>query len=953
MDELIAGVTPPTGYCCLVAIRGSTLKQTFFTSREDMVDAGKKVSGAGINAYFAVASFKTNTSRTQDNVQALKAFWLDVDCKGRNELEYANKQEGREAINAFMHTHNMPTPTIVNSGNGWHVYWALEHAITPEVWRPIAEQLKMFCLSGALRIDPACTADSARILRIPDTLNYRNDPPDVVELDSPVYITPLEQFTEALGQACKDMRTPVLVPPKKKGAKPKNTGWIAISEATSALTDNTFPPSSFSKIMRRSRDGTGCAQLNRAYTERATLDQTSWWHMLSIAQQCTDRDDVIYKMSEGYSGYTPQATDKKATETDQKPHACERFNETHPGVCTLCPHWGKITNPLALGLDVVATTAPLTLPAVQEIRPITVTTYNESSSAEDMMGALVNYTDSRVLTVIPVAPEGFGIDPTSGAVMKGTQQIYAYPMYIGERVYDAEDGMSVRVRLGTALDGNRDLVIPVVVLRSREKLKEMLTKHGVLNSDKDLVDLGEYLRKALEDAQKMVTEHKARVQMGWQRDGTFVVGDREYSREGGIAYCATTRATLGHQSKFSASGSLSAWKKMVSVYNKPGFEPFQFGLLLGCASPLLHTVGQTGMLISYFSDESGLGKTTFQRVVNSIWGHPTTLMAQPKDTANSIIHQMCIYNSLPLCIDEYTNKSPQECSDIVYASHTGRDKQRMTAEANIMRTNTATCANITFVSANASILDRVSSYKASVEAEHMRVLEFDMRGTPRLQKQHADEIFSALNNNYGTAGHAIAMILMQKGDSLKDAVLNAQKRVDIKFRFTSKERIWSVAISCALAMGELLRVANLLDIDMTRLEAYMLDAIDKQRGIVVTNVTTVGSILGEFLSANNGSILVVNGIPDANGLYPVPRNSNIHSIVGRYEPDTKKLWIITSQLRAYCNAQQASFQSVIAETGGVSMQKRLGSGTSTAAPNTTCLYYDLSTPTAAQKAWAV
>ena len=448
----------------------------------------------------------------------------------------------------------------------------------------------------------------------------------------------------------------------------------------------------------------------------------------------------------------------------------------------------------------------------------------------------------------------------------------------------------------------------------------------------------------------MKAEQKAPNQMGWQVDGAFVIGDREYTKEG-IKHCAPTRITSDHQGKFGVSGTLDKWKEMVEVYNRPGFEAFQFGLLLGCASPLLAPLQQTGMIVSYFSDESGLGKTTLQCAINSIWGHPTKLMAQPKDTANSIIHQMCIFNSLPLCIDEYTNKTPQECSDIVYASHTGRDKQRMTGEANVMRPNSLHCSNITFVSANASILDRVSSIKASGEAEHMRTLEFDMRNAPRLPKREADDIFSAMESNYGVAGHAIALMLVHNSEHLRGLLEVSQQRMDAKYNFTSKERIWSVAVSCATVMGYMANKAGILNIDMGRLEAYLVGAIAKLRGVVRANVSNVESVIGEFISAYNGSLLVVNGKPDANGLYSPPRNPNIQSIVGRYEPDTKQLWIVTSQLRVFCNKQQTSFHSVVSATGGELKAKRLGKGTSIDAPNTGCVHYDLANPTPEQLLW--
>ena len=83
MDALIASVVPPTGFYCLTTIHNDAPRQVFFSDRTELVNAGITASKAGKNAYYAMASFKDGSSRTQKNVQELKAFWLDVDCKNK------------------------------------------------------------------------------------------------------------------------------------------------------------------------------------------------------------------------------------------------------------------------------------------------------------------------------------------------------------------------------------------------------------------------------------------------------------------------------------------------------------------------------------------------------------------------------------------------------------------------------------------------------------------------------------------------------------------------------------------------------------------------------------------------------------------------------------------------------------------------------------------------------
>ena len=81
-----------------------------------------------------------------------------------------------------------------------HVYWPLTEAVSAEQWLDAAERLKRACADNGLLADPAVTADIARILRVPNTHNYKDDPLPVeffgVEMPAPVV---LSEFVEKLG----------------------------------------------------------------------------------------------------------------------------------------------------------------------------------------------------------------------------------------------------------------------------------------------------------------------------------------------------------------------------------------------------------------------------------------------------------------------------------------------------------------------------------------------------------------------------------------------------------------------------------------------------------------------------------------------------------------------------------------------------------------------------------
>ena len=49
----------------------------------------------------------------------------------------------------------------------------LDQDVPVQEWKLYADKFKQLCLSNGLGIDPAVTADKARILRCPDTLNFK------------------------------------------------------------------------------------------------------------------------------------------------------------------------------------------------------------------------------------------------------------------------------------------------------------------------------------------------------------------------------------------------------------------------------------------------------------------------------------------------------------------------------------------------------------------------------------------------------------------------------------------------------------------------------------------------------------------------------------------------------------------------------------------------------------
>ena len=110
-----------------------------------------------------------NGKRLASNTRQFRALYVDLDHKefGFNDLVYRTWD--------LVNENKIPEPTmVVASGRGAHIYWRIEHAPYQAIatWQELEDYL---CYQlKHLGADKKAT-DAARVLRLPDTLNSRNN----------------------------------------------------------------------------------------------------------------------------------------------------------------------------------------------------------------------------------------------------------------------------------------------------------------------------------------------------------------------------------------------------------------------------------------------------------------------------------------------------------------------------------------------------------------------------------------------------------------------------------------------------------------------------------------------------------------------------------------------------------------------------------------------------------
>lgn len=871
MQEFLSAILAGEGHYCITGIKSGEkypVIQSFFSKVEETDQAIQKFLGERRDVYFALATFKDPKApkpRAQDNVQLIKSLWVDLDCseeKAAKKKGYIDKESAIKALAAFLEETKLPDPIIVDSGGGIHAYWPFSKPLTKDDWQPLADGLESLCKIKDLYLDDSCTADAARILRVPGTYNFKEEDPRPVRL-----LAIIEQPYDP------DVLKELLPKVERKVDLSKSVKREP-SELTKALMGNKV--SSFKKIMQKSKVGTGCQQLWRIYTEQETIDRNSWRAGLSIANACIDRDDAIHKISRKYPDYDFDETERRANDT-AGPFYCKTFEEANPGGCEGCPHKGKISTPIMLGTEI-------------EPSEITEVVVKQPDNTE------VSYD-------IPKLPEPYFRGKNGGIYRnaKDNDQLLIYPhdLFVIQRIHDQEEGDSAWMRLHLPQDGIRNFTVAMAAISSVDTMRSELARRGVITYD--WKELQIYLMKAASELQMKKKAEVAHHQFGWTKRGSFVVGDIEVEH-GKKRYVPPTVTTSDMIGWYEQKGTLEGWKNAFNTYAMDGLENRAFAALTGFGAPLLKIASaHKGVLLHLIHKESGTGKSTILRMINSIWGNPEDPMRNPEDTKASLIVRMGVLNNLPLTVDELTNIKAEELSNFLYGVTQGRGRDRMNSNANTLRANKQTWQTVGVTTGNSSHYDKLHTLKDLPKGEIFRCVEYDVGFTDLISTEDGIRIFDEeLMENYGHAWFPYITAIQNNKEAAIEMVKKYVAMFNTQLSLNSSYRFYSTLGAVNLTGGHIAKELGLIDYNLTRIYDFYSGIIGGLKEVNQATGSDPSSFISHFiLKYMAQNTLVIDDACDAR-TGSVSQQAPRGELVIRMEPDTKKIFVVKKKLQSEC-----------------------------------------------------
>lgn len=766
LTDFLRLILPTTGTYYTVQINEKSTRQFTHQSIEDAAASLMQINARHNNAFIATGSFKGK--RTQQDCKAKCAWYIDIDCKPGK--DYDDKKLAMAALKDALKG-GLPQPSIiVDSGNGFHIYWVISDEVKATEWRILADTLDVAVATLGLKVDPTSTKDSARILRAPETGNYK-DPkrplPCEVKLNTGTYYTAasLKKAFEPFADKAKPNNVVNL--PIPQGAD--DALWAGLPEGK--------PSNAQSMIDQCPLYAEAIATGGKDHAEPL------WRGLIKTLVYVDDGADYIHKIGDQHADYNSNHTIKKyqqgvRSKADSGPYLCTTLGK-HSATCQTCPYWGTIKTPLALAYGVKSL-----LPYPWRDGAYGVERYDPD--------------DDEWTMTIPYHVSGLKV-----AHVQGGPALLKFVM-------DKEE-----------IDTN------LAQLIKNDLLATVLANHGIMLNPPNLDETRRLMSswiKQLRDNRQIETAIK---QFGWTPKG-FHYGGVIYDKDGNESEAFKADSHVAEV--FSPHGELEPWQKCANHILSQKRHAVWAMLASSFGAPLMKFTGVTGAVLSVVSQDTGTGKSTALRVAQGVWGHPLKGAFSIDDTTNLVAHRMGVLNNLPGFWDEVRGKDQVDLFiRNIFRMGQGQEKKRLTS--NITERESGGWSTMLVIASNEALNDHIDRQVGNSDAGTARVFELYASAIKdeTMNNAEAQHMYLQVEDNYGHAGEIYARWLAQNKDKAKELVQRTAQTLNKSLKTNSDERYWIGTMSCLLAGAGIANSLGICQFNMKEFKEYLIDHFKDMR----------------------------------------------------------------------------------------------------------------------------
>lgn len=929
-QDFLQAVLPTKGYYCLAKpYQNGGYGHQVFETVEQLAVAALTASNSKTDIFYAVGSLRERKVvdaegkshvRTHANILAHKSLFVDLDC-GSNK-DYPSQAEAVKALQTFCRDSGWFKPTYINSsGKGIHAYWVFDKELPSDQWKQLADRFKVITKHFGLRADPVCTSDKARVLRVPGTFNWKNpDEPKPVKIlrEGDLYsiqdVQDKIKFTlrehEIDFKKTKD-ELPQLPEHLKKLFADKVSNLQQISEV------NLEPIYA------------GCAQMARVREIGGPVGYGLRSCAASIIKLSSEQDySVLWANDPNPDLVESQTHNMIVNSVTDNPSTCERFESFNQGGCDSCQHHGKIKSPILLGkriLDLFNEDDKKTYEdrlAVEIAKDVADTATNEAGETtvfpDDRRTVKV---DGEILKVFS-PPKGYTVAANGHVMHKAVDEDGQ------EKLLTITDFTIMPIQLfkgngGTdmckiyAKSGINDPIVFTMATKdaaSSETLKKVLAGYTMFppGGEKSTL-LYNYMISYIKHLQNMIKSTQVESSLGWTDDTyTKFITPEVIVTPSGSVECFIDDKVKPSIAALKKKGSFEEWKSVIDFYAQDGYEDYAFGHLTAYGSLIFPFSGQSGAIISMIG-QSGSGKSTILKSINSVYGEPKNFLTQ-NGTTNAQMNRLAIYRNYAVTYDEITNIDPARLSDLAYAVSQGKSKLRLDQNSQERDTSKSNWQLIMACTGNANLTDRLSSHKIDASPEALRIFEYYIHRRDAVKHSEAREIFEKrLDHNYGHAGEVFIKYMVANTDKIHQMFDEVLTDLEQRAGTYQKERFWLAIATANIVGGMIAGELGLHSFDMDKISAWVVTKLQEMRGVVDENVRSPAQIVSEFINnAANKALVLEGGVIGKNGkltdMYPVVEPSD--QLWVRIEAAKNLAYIDRQRLKDYLTKGGSDYNTV-------------------------------------------
>jgi len=783
--------------------------------------------------------------RTQENALACKVLYDDFDVDANDAKKYGTKAEARGDIIKLAQALRL-TPTIVDSGGGYHCYFSLDEAVLEETWKELSALKRQVTTFLGLKADRAVDMDSARVLRPIGTSNKKYEAPIPVRL--------LKKGKEYSVDTVRDVML----------------GFIS----KNGLSDEA-PTSGFGHVEDYKEP------LDRDKARVAALKGEDWHNNVrSLVASWVAKGNTDSEIHELAKEFTLDGYSKEETHTDVQTmiDGARDKGFAPPDIAPLASDGGEDDDPATNnGGSLEGQTIP----------------YWNANYRWNGVALSVKHTDAD------------GVSKH-----RPFCRSFIYPV---NRIRDSEGTWVIHWRAKEKNGKWREFFMPTAELASTDLMAKTFASHEVflMRTRNARSDMAEFAENLIETLQAWKIETKTYGQFGWLPDYSgFVMGTKMVTEKGTQEVLCDSGVPSDISLDFGQSGTLDEWvANIATLYNRPGAEPFQFALCHSMGSILVELMGSSNWhgLPLAFTGHGGTGKSTAAKIACGFYGNPEYMERQTGEqgsTLNAVIKRIAIMGAVPLLLDEFSGRSPDELTRTGYALANGRDKERLATNGKFATVGGQWFKN-SFITSNDSILENISKLPAGYRVEATQLRFFEVSLPQDFRTKVFPDISQAFVENhmdhvYGEACLPYIRFLIKNMDWARRQMVAARSKFNPQSADDNKERFYRDTIVTALVAGKIAQKIGLVSFDVSAMTKWATNQVTQMRESRKEINTDIREHLAAFISTLQGRLIITKRLYNNSARKEESAVMLRSPAVGRVCTDDKKAFVTIKAITDWC-----------------------------------------------------